>query len=458
MEPMSRIWAVAVNTIRQILRLKIATAFVVMLFVLLPVMGFGMTGDGTLKGRLQSFVSYGLSLTSLLLCLLTIIASIYTLTSDIKNKQIYTVITKPIKRYQLIAGKLFGVVLLGSVMLLIFSSLIYAIAVSMPRFLNSSEQEIAQTKDEFYTARASVSPMQQDVTKDVELEYDKLAKSGMLEEVFKKDSKQQIMEQLRKQKKLEKSSASVGSQVLWEFHNIKPAAGSEGIFIKFKYDVSVTPADNQIFGGWLIGDNRKPVKEIDTGVYDLSRKDSVGIAHEIKVPANAVAKDGYLAVAFFNVPLNNTVVMFSPIDGMEILYKADSFFANFVRVALLIEVKIIFLAVTGLLAASFLSMPVAILLCLVVFFTGSISMFIIDSFDYLNEGVAGFYKYVLKPLIQFMPQFDKIEPAAFIVPAKILSWGVFFKVVSIMIFIKSLALLFIALLVFGSRELARIIV
>ncbi|HPS54122.1 MAG TPA: hypothetical protein PLP05_00855, partial [Sedimentisphaerales bacterium] len=124
---MSRIWAVAVNTIRQILRLKIATAFVVMLFVLLPVMGFGMTGDGTLKGRLQSFVSYGLSLTSLLLCLLTIIASIYTLTSDIKNKQIYTVITKPIKRYQLIAGKLFGVVLLGSVMLLIFSSLIYAI-------------------------------------------------------------------------------------------------------------------------------------------------------------------------------------------------------------------------------------------------------------------------------------------------------------------------------------------
>ena len=455
---MSRIWAVAVNTIRQILRLKIATAFIIILFVLLPVMGFGMTGDGTLKGRLQSFVSYGLSLTSLLLCLLTIMASIYTLTSDIKNKQIYTVVTKPIKRYQLIAGKLVGVVLLSSVILVFFSFLIYSIAAYMPKFLNSSEQEIVTAKDEFYTARASIMPIQQDVTKEVEQEYEKLANNGMLEEVFKNDSKQRIMDQLRRQKKLEKRSASVGSQILWEFHNVKPADGNNDLFIKFKYDVSVTPADNQIFGGWLIGDNRKPMKEIDTEVYNLSRKDSIGSVHEIKIPAEAVAADGYLAVAFFNLPLNNTVVMFSPKDGMEILYKADSFFANFIRVALLIEVRIIFLAVTGLLAATFLSMPVAILVCLVVFFTGSISQFIIESFDYLNEDVIGFYQYILKPMIQFMPQFDKMEPAAFIVPAKMLSWFALAKTASVMICIKSLVLLFIALLLFGSRELARIIV
>ncbi|MCK4886619.1 MAG: ABC transporter permease [Planctomycetes bacterium] len=455
---MGRIWAVAVNTIRQILRLKIATAFIVILFVLLPVMGFGMTGDGTLKGRLQSFVSYGLSLTSLLLCLLTIIASIYTLTSDIKNKQIYTVITKPIKRSQLIAGKLVGVVLLSSVILVFFSCLIYSIAVYMPKFLNSSEQEIVKAKDEFYTARASVKPRQQDVTKEVEREYEKLAKSGMLEEVFKNDSKQQIIAQLRRQKKLEKRSASVGSQILWEFYNVKPTVGSEDIFIKFKYDVSVTPADNQIFGGWMIGDNRKPVKEIDTEVYNLRQKNSIGTAHEIKIPADAVAEDGYLAVAFFNLPLNNTVVMFSPKDGMEILYKADSFFANFIRVALLIEVRIIFLAVTGLLASTFLSMPVAILVCIVVFFTGSISQFIIESFGYLGESVIGFYQYILKPLIQFMPQFDKMEPASFIVPAKILSWFELAKVASVMVCIKSLVLLSIALLVFGSREIARIIV
>ena len=93
---MRRIWAVATNTIKQALRMKIAVVFVILLLVLLPVLGMTTTGDETLKGRLQTFVSYGLSLTSFLLCLLTIIISIYSVTSDIDQRQIYTVITKPI--------------------------------------------------------------------------------------------------------------------------------------------------------------------------------------------------------------------------------------------------------------------------------------------------------------------------------------------------------------------------
>ena len=96
---MRSIWAVATNTIKQAVRMKIAAVFIVLLLVLLPVMGISMTGDGTLKGRLQTFVSYGLSLTNLLLCLLTIIVSIYTLTNDIQQRQIYTVITKPCLLY-----------------------------------------------------------------------------------------------------------------------------------------------------------------------------------------------------------------------------------------------------------------------------------------------------------------------------------------------------------------------
>ena len=50
---MHRIWTVAKNTIRQAIRLKIVTVFTLLLLILLPVMGTAMTGDGTLKGRLQ---------------------------------------------------------------------------------------------------------------------------------------------------------------------------------------------------------------------------------------------------------------------------------------------------------------------------------------------------------------------------------------------------------------------
>ena len=78
---MRSIWAVAVNMIKQALRLKIAAVFIVLLLVLLPVMGLTMTGDGTVKGRMQAFVSYGMSLTAFLLAMLTIFTTTYSLTS-----------------------------------------------------------------------------------------------------------------------------------------------------------------------------------------------------------------------------------------------------------------------------------------------------------------------------------------------------------------------------------------
>ena len=82
---MRSIWAVAKNTIKQALRMKVAVVFVLLLIVMLGVLGSSTTGDETLKGRLQTFVSYGLSLTSFLLCLLTIIISIYTVTSAVQG-------------------------------------------------------------------------------------------------------------------------------------------------------------------------------------------------------------------------------------------------------------------------------------------------------------------------------------------------------------------------------------
>ena len=173
---MRSIWAVATNTIKQALRMKIAIVFVILLFVLLPVLGMTTTGDETLKGRLQTFVSYGLSLTSLLLCLLTIIVSIYSVSSDIDQKQIYTVVTKPIRRFQLLLGKLLGVLLLDIVLLALFSTIIFIIAIYTPTFVDSSESEIIEADNEFFTARAALSVPPVDVTDAVKARYEQLKK------------------------------------------------------------------------------------------------------------------------------------------------------------------------------------------------------------------------------------------------------------------------------------------
>lgn len=177
---MRSIWAVAINTLKQAVRMKIAAVFIILLIVLLPTMGVTMTGDGTLKGKLQTFVSYGFSLTNLLLSLLTIVVSVYSLTSDIQQKQIYTVLTKPVRRFQLLLGKLLGVILLDVALLTLFSAVIYTIIIYTPKFYKASQDELAHANNEFFTARIGLIPPEVDVKQEVDDAYKKLEETGQL--------------------------------------------------------------------------------------------------------------------------------------------------------------------------------------------------------------------------------------------------------------------------------------
>lgn len=451
---MRSIWAVAINTIKQALRMKVAVVFTILLVVLLPVLGFTTTGDETLKGRLQTFVSYALSLMSFLLCLLTIIISIYSVTSDIEQRQIYTVITKPIRRFQFILGKLLGVIVLDVFLLVLFSAIIYSITIYMPTFIKASEGELIEANNEFFAARASLTVPEVDVTQEVAKKYTELDRRGELPADVPRE---EIIAQLTQQEQLAKRAAGVGQVLLWDFDNVEPLA--ESIFIRFKYDVSVNPPDSQAWGRWFAGDYQyfKYGTQSKTPIYDEMHKHSVRDFHEIEIPAEVVPEHGHLAVAFMNAPLNSVAIIFPP-DGLEVLYKADSFGGNFVRAVLLILFRLIFLACLGVLAATFLSFPVAILFCFVIFFTASFSGFVLESFDFLGENIGAVYSYSLKWLIQLLPQFDKFNPTKFLVPARLISWSLLAKCALLMVCIKAFLILIFSLIIFRYREIAKITV
>jgi len=455
---MHSIWAVARNTIKQALRMKVALIFVVLLLTLLPLMFFSSTGDDTLKGRLQTFVSYGLSLTSLLLCILTIIVSIYTVASDIEQRQVYTVITKPIRRFEFLLGKLLGVLLLGTTLLIFFSALIYTFAVYAPRYLHPSEADVIQAENEFFTARKAAKPPDPDVSKEVAEARQRLKRSGDINQIYAGMSSKQIDAQLTKLRKLAKRTVNIGHELLWEFENIRPVDPNGSVFVRFKYQVGASPPDSELLGQWGIGDYR-PYKygtQSDGKFYAVQRTDPVRTLREIKVPADAVAEDGYFAVIFRNPPENRTTVTFP--EPPEVLYKADNFTSNFIRAAILILCRLIFLACLGIFASTFLSFPVAILLCIAIFFTATVSVFVIDSFDFLSDNLEAIYSYSLKLVVRLLPQFDKFSPTKYIVPAELLTWSVLGRVVLFMVCVKSLLLLLLALIIFRFRELARITV
>jgi len=454
---MGSIWAVATNTFKQALRMKVAIVFTILLLILLPVMGTIMTGDGTLRGRLQTFISYGLSLTSLLLSLLTIFVAAYSLTSDIKEKQIYTVVSKPIRRFQIILGKLLGVLVLDLILLIIFAGLIYGIAVSIPHFIDAPVDQVTAANTEFYTARKSLKPEIPDVTEEARKEYRKLERSGQLPENL---SRQQVLSWITEIKQLEKRAVSVNQEITWDFRNVEPLDPNQSIYLRYKYDVAVNPPDLKVSGQWVVGD----YQQINFGlkpqshIYSAQRHETIRTFHELEVPANAITPEGFLGVKFRNLPLNRTVVIFPLKDGFELLYEAGTFTGNFIRCSILIYFRLIFLACLGLLTASFLSFPVAILFCLMIFFTGTISEFISDSFQYVGPAYGAVYTYAIKPLLHTIPRFDKYNPTDYLVPGRIFTWLTLAKAAAFMVGIKSVIILLLSLVIFAYREIAKIVV
>jgi hypothetical protein len=435
--------------------MKTVAAFVVVLLVLIPVMGLAMSGDNTIKGKLQSFVTYGLALVSLLLSLLTVIAATHSLADDIKERRVYTVLTKPIRRYELLLGKVTGIILLDVVLLAFFGCLIYSLTRYIPVYNKATAEQMQTLNNEFFTARASIKPPKPDVSKEVTELYQKLKASNQLPEdaTFR-----QVIKYLTQIKQMEKRAVGTGQELHWQFENIRITDPNQSLFLRFKYDVATNPPDLNIYGAWVAGDLRQlPIVPTGRGsVYFFQRKDLIRTFHEIEIPGNAVASDGHLEIAFVNPPINNTVVIFPPDEGIELLYKTENYTVNFFKAVLIIFFRLVFLACLGIFAATFLSFPVAILLCLAVLFMAATGTFALESFDVLSGEINTVYKFFVQTLIEMIPRFDQYSAGSFLAPARLISWPLLAKIAGIVVGLQSFVTLLLSLLIFKFKEIARI--
>jgi ABC-type transport system involved in multi-copper enzyme maturation permease subunit len=373
------------------------------------------------------------------------------------HRQVYTVLTKPIRRHEFLLGKFLGVLVVDLALLVGLCAVIYGVTVYGPRFMGATEEDRFQLANELYTARRGLVPKEPDVSQEAEQEYQKLLKSHELDQVFEGIPKKLVLARLAQQKKQEKRAAAVGRDIVWEFDNVRLADPGGSLFIRFKYDVSVNPPDLQVYSKWMVGDLRQlqTGAQVTTPIYRGSRKDTIRTAREFEVPGRVVAKDGHLEAAFLNDLANSTVVFFPVENGFEVLYKADTFTANFLRAVALIFIKLVFLAALAVFAGSFLSFPVAVLLCLVVFLTGTVSSFVLESFTYLSTQLTTVYNYTLRLLVEALPQFDVINPTGFLVAGRLIPWSVVAWSGAVVTGLKAAFLLGAGLWIFKSREIAK---
>jgi ABC-2 type transport system permease protein len=120
-----RIAAIAANTFTELTRLK--TFYVVLLFALLLIGNSIFMAQLTFQQEFQVLKDIALGSMSIFTSLLAVVATARLIPRDLEDRTIYTILAKPVPRFEYLLGKLAGVLLLLALSVIIMSALFFIV-------------------------------------------------------------------------------------------------------------------------------------------------------------------------------------------------------------------------------------------------------------------------------------------------------------------------------------------
>lgn len=158
---LGRTAAIVGNTLTGLVRLKIF--YVLLLFALLLIGGSLFLARMTFQQEFQVLKDIALGAMSIFSSLLAVIATARLIPRDIEDRTAYTVLAKPVSRFEYLAGKLLGVVFLVALSLLAMSALFFLVLMLREQtVLNETTRQMngapaEQTADALRLVRAAAS-------------------------------------------------------------------------------------------------------------------------------------------------------------------------------------------------------------------------------------------------------------------------------------------------------------
>jgi ABC-2 type transport system permease protein len=120
-----RVTAIIGNTLTGLVRLKIF--YGLLLFALLLIGASAFMAQMTFQQEFQVLKDVGLGAMSILTSLLAILATARLLPQEIEERTAYTVLAKPVSRFEYLLGKLFGVFLLLALSIIAMAAMFFAV-------------------------------------------------------------------------------------------------------------------------------------------------------------------------------------------------------------------------------------------------------------------------------------------------------------------------------------------
>ncbi|MEY2481119.1 MAG: hypothetical protein QOI04_2046 [Verrucomicrobiota bacterium] len=120
----ARIAAIATNTLTDLARQKVF--YVVLIFALVLIGSSVFLARMTFQQEFQVLKDISLGAMSIFTSLLAVVATARLLPQEIEDRTIYTILAKPVPRFEYLAAKLLGVLLLLAIAMIVMSALFFA--------------------------------------------------------------------------------------------------------------------------------------------------------------------------------------------------------------------------------------------------------------------------------------------------------------------------------------------
>ena len=207
---------------------------------------------------------------------------------------------------------------------------------------------------------------------DIEAETDRILQGRLKSAAVEKVEVTEVRKQIREQVKAEFQIVPPSYQRTWKINlgAAKDSLAGRPLQLRVKFNSAQKSPSGTFVALWQVGEPQKT---------KFWRSEPMSLApdtfHDFEIPADLFDASGGLTITFMNP---NSVALLFPLDeGMEVLYPEGGFAPNFARGLGIVFCWMALLTALGLMAASFLTFPVAsffaLAMLLVVFSSGTLA-------------------------------------------------------------------------------------
>lgn len=475
--------AIAKNVLAEAIRMKISLVFIVMLFFVLAAMPMLLNDEQALRYRVQNFLQYASGFTFLFVAMLVVFFGAATVTYEQREKVIWQTMTKPVAAWQYLLGKWLGVVALAAILLAVSATGVFLFTEYLRNQPAVGEIESYQAADgssitedrliletQVLTSRVSVPPTLPFSINDPAFEQalerqirrEQLTNPGYNPNPAERMAKKQTIyqEEISQYLSIDPNAEQYEEFV---FHGLG-AAKRMNLPLTMRYKINAEGNRPDMFYILSFG--------FDDGTILPPRRTGLGFSHTMTLSPEFINSNGEIRLQIFNGQLiatddgnfevqTNMNTFTIPPDGLEISYSVGGYRGNFVRVFIVLWVKLAMLAMLAVWASTFASFPVACLIAGGLFFIGEIAGFVQGALPGWGKTNADGDPSVYRTMIYYFADwissvfgvYNELKPTSRLAEGKMLSWANVSKGVLTLGVISSLFYL-AGIAIFRRRQLA----